>query len=399
MFNNPLRKYQSGGTAPSQQEQEIMAAFIQWLPTKIPEFQQMQPEQIVEQLNQMSQTEEGKNYINDLMAQFYQEMQGQTMRNGGKIKDFICKHAKGGRVDCGCNGTKVSIGQKGIAGISEKDPSAKKAKKNASKAENQYGIGRRWQGTYVNGNGEKWLYESGDVNGNSAETFVRALPGDTTFVQKIAMPYDGYRIVAGNQNSPQWYNGMATRMRPELNKLQPGGEIPEGYTGLNRRQSIKKLMQEGMSRRSARTMYDRRAEIVPDGVKNGLPTRVAYGHEGTSKEDITYDLFGEDNSYNDYRKDYRNILRSMRRNTGDYRNSRRNVSDKVLRQIAWEQVMNNKQNPINGDTDSVYYEPYIDTRMYRSADGTTLNYGPNGGSVKEPYDKNGGKIAKVVKRK
>lgn len=115
MFNNPLRKYQEGGQAPSKEQEQMMAAFVQWLPTKIPEFQKMEPEQIVQQLNQLSQTEEGKNYIMDLMAQFYEEYKSQSFRNGGKIHDFICKHAKGGRVDCGCGGTKIAFGEDGFS--------------------------------------------------------------------------------------------------------------------------------------------------------------------------------------------------------------------------------------------------------------------------------------------
>ena len=113
MFNNPLRKYQEGGQAPSKEQEQMMAAFVQWLPTKIPEFQKMEPEQIVQQLNQLSQTEEGKNYIMNLMAQFNEEYKSQSIRNGGKVHDFICKHAKGGRVDCGCGGTKIKFGAEG----------------------------------------------------------------------------------------------------------------------------------------------------------------------------------------------------------------------------------------------------------------------------------------------
>lgn len=115
MFNNPLRKYQEGGQAPSKEQEQMMAAFVQWLPTKIPEFQKMKPEQIVQQLNQLSQTEEGKNYIMNLMAQFNEEYKSQSIRNGGKVHDFICKHAKGGRVDCGCGGTKIAFGEDGFS--------------------------------------------------------------------------------------------------------------------------------------------------------------------------------------------------------------------------------------------------------------------------------------------
>lgn len=73
----------------------------------------MQPEQIVEALNGMSATEEGKAQVESYLKQFQQEMSGQSFRNGGKIHDFICKHAKGGRVDCGCGGTKIKFGAEG----------------------------------------------------------------------------------------------------------------------------------------------------------------------------------------------------------------------------------------------------------------------------------------------
>lgn len=63
MFKNPLRKYQAGGTAPTQEQQELLAAFVEWLPQRIEEFANMQPEQIVKALNGMSKTEEGQKQV------------------------------------------------------------------------------------------------------------------------------------------------------------------------------------------------------------------------------------------------------------------------------------------------------------------------------------------------
>lgn len=116
MFNNPLRKYQQGGTAPTQEQQKLLAAFIEWLPKRVKEFQGMQPEAIAKALDGMSKTPEGQKQVQQLMEQFQQEMQQneqQAFRNGGKIHDFICKHAKGGMVDCGCGGIKVAMAQEG----------------------------------------------------------------------------------------------------------------------------------------------------------------------------------------------------------------------------------------------------------------------------------------------
>lgn len=123
MFKNPIKKYQSGGAAPSQEEQQMLQAFIEWLPKRVKEFANMQPEQIVEALNGMGKTPEGQKQVQAYMQQFQQELQGQQagmFKDGGKLHNFICKHAKGGQVSgCGCkeDGGRVSKAQNGTSGI------------------------------------------------------------------------------------------------------------------------------------------------------------------------------------------------------------------------------------------------------------------------------------------
>lgn len=114
MFKNPLKKYQQGGTATTQDQQKLLAAFIEWLPKRVKEFQGMQPDAVAQALDGMSKTPEGQKQVQQLMQQFQQEMQGgqQSFKSGGKIHDFICKHAKGGAIDCGC-GKKVPSTQDG----------------------------------------------------------------------------------------------------------------------------------------------------------------------------------------------------------------------------------------------------------------------------------------------
>lgn len=102
MFKNPL-KYQKGGQL-NEQQQQILAAFIDWLPKRVKEFQGMQPDAIVQALDGMSKTPEGQKQVQQLMEQFQQESQSvPSAKRGGKIQDFICKHGKGGAVaGCGC---------------------------------------------------------------------------------------------------------------------------------------------------------------------------------------------------------------------------------------------------------------------------------------------------------
>lgn len=114
MFKNPL-KYQQGGQL-NQEQQQMLAAFIDWLPKRIKEFEGMQPEAIVQALDGISKTPEGQRQVQAYVEQFQSEMNGVASRKlGGKIQDFICKHAKGGHVGCGC-------AKKGAEGIIIDEP-------------------------------------------------------------------------------------------------------------------------------------------------------------------------------------------------------------------------------------------------------------------------------------
>ena len=115
MFKNPL-KYQQGGQL-NEQQQQMLAAFIDWLPKRVKEFRGMQPDAIVQALDGMSKTPEGQKQVQQLMEQFQQESQSvQSAKHGGKIQDFICKHGRGGAVaGCGCE-KPVLKGQEAIPG-------------------------------------------------------------------------------------------------------------------------------------------------------------------------------------------------------------------------------------------------------------------------------------------
>lgn len=114
MFKNPL-KYQQGGQL-NEQQQQMLAAFIDWLPKRVKEFQGMQPDAIVQALDGMSKTPEGQKQVQQLMEQFQQESQSvPSAKHGGKIQDFICKHGRGGVAGCGCE-KPVLKGQEAIPG-------------------------------------------------------------------------------------------------------------------------------------------------------------------------------------------------------------------------------------------------------------------------------------------
>lgn len=101
-FINPL-KYAEGGQMSEQQQQQLYA-FAEWLPTRHPEFEGMTQDQIIQVLNKLSETDEGLLQVQQYMNDFQEELNNKEpkLKTGGKLNAFICKHAKGGRVDCGC---------------------------------------------------------------------------------------------------------------------------------------------------------------------------------------------------------------------------------------------------------------------------------------------------------
>ena len=87
-----------------------MAAFIQWLPQNIQQFEEslpkeiiepiataQSPEEVVNVLNQLSQSQEG-NQVISAMFQAFQKSLTSKMFNGGKLKQLLDKCQKGNKI-------------------------------------------------------------------------------------------------------------------------------------------------------------------------------------------------------------------------------------------------------------------------------------------------------------
>lgn len=91
------------------EQQQMMAAFIQWLPQNIQQFKEslpkeiiepiataQSPEEVVNVLNQLSQSQEG-NQVVSVMFQAFQESQKTGMfKKGGKLEQLLTKYQSGG---------------------------------------------------------------------------------------------------------------------------------------------------------------------------------------------------------------------------------------------------------------------------------------------------------------
>ena len=83
--------------------EEQLIEFINWLPTAVPEFQNASPEQIVQTLNQLYESEEGQATLSQLFTAFQESKQAgnsQMFKKGGKMAAFVNKYGNGGCVSC-----------------------------------------------------------------------------------------------------------------------------------------------------------------------------------------------------------------------------------------------------------------------------------------------------------
>ena len=120
MFKNPL-KYQSGGSTPTQQQQEQLVQLFQ----AAAQNAQVDPEALVKKAQELGQDENAAaQFMEGLQKcaqgdpagiQFIKSLFTPSHKRGGKIQDFICKHGKGGVAGCGCE-KPVLKGQEAIPG-------------------------------------------------------------------------------------------------------------------------------------------------------------------------------------------------------------------------------------------------------------------------------------------
>lgn len=228
MFNNPLnRKYQTGGPAPTDDERKDMEDFITWIKSNVEGFKDKSTKEIAQSISDMAKSEEGKKSVQNLYSK-YQKSKKQKSRfaNGGKMQSFICKHAHGGNVDCGCGGMVV----RAEPGTQLPERRVRRAaRRNATRVPDAGSATRRKVG-YTDIDGNHTVYEDAVVNGTSAETYATATPqGDTIVVQK-------FPVAGGNDTAIREYPMGSIGYRVVMPRLRPHFkvfDVPEKQQGGN----------------------------------------------------------------------------------------------------------------------------------------------------------------------
>lgn len=155
---------------------EQLMQFISWLQqTKFPEAS---VEQVAQQVQAMSQDPQGQQELQTLVQEFQQSTG--MFKKGGKIDQLVERRKK---IKKAAKGTEIKT---------PVESSSKKADKAASKNTidaPKKDVGRRQTGHAMDSDGGQHMYEFGDINGNSAETFITVpQPGDTIVTQKVFTP-------------------------------------------------------------------------------------------------------------------------------------------------------------------------------------------------------------------
>ena len=155
----------------------------------------------------------------EMVNKALEQTTSQMFKKGGKLAYGLEKFKCGGKT----SKKKVKKGAEGM----ETD-AQKQAKKNAVKTESLPNVSRREIGIYSENGTPKSIYEFGDVNGNTAETWATVRqPGDTLVTQRVNTNY-GPVTNTYTAGSPQ-YESIMGRLREYFK-----GTIPNRVSSLRR---------------------------------------------------------------------------------------------------------------------------------------------------------------------
>lgn len=241
-FNNPLKLQQGGSVGKDQLVKMFQAAA---------KNAQVDPEALVQKAQEIGQDQEAAaKFMQGLQLcaegdpqgiQYIQGLFKNAYKAGGKIKDFICKHAKGGYVaGCGCKGqegikllnaNRVQAPEGKLAGMEiggqiefaqNGMPIAKDAKAGRSAAQrntikvNDNGVAKnRRVGAAMDKTGGKHIYEGSTIRGNWADTWASVpTPGDTVVIQRIPVASGNDTATRTYPMGSDQYNAVMRRFRP-----------------------------------------------------------------------------------------------------------------------------------------------------------------------------------------
>lgn len=206
----------------------MMAAFVQWLPQNIKQFEgslpkeiiepiatAQSPEEVVNVLNQLSQSKEGNQIVSTMFQAFQESQKTGMFAKGGKLEQLLNKYEPGGKIkttvkkrtDVNERTTHSSVPRGGEAILTEYPDGTKKY----TLTRNEQGFMSNEDGTYFpKEESSIVITERGDTTGYYVPTHIDALLPRKTYTTQYSS--NQYKL-----NHPFW--GLApkakTRVIPE----------------------------------------------------------------------------------------------------------------------------------------------------------------------------------------
>ena len=78
------------------EQQQMMAAFIQWLPQNIKQFEGSLPKEIIEPIATAQSPEEGNQIVSTMFQAFQESQKTGMFKKGGKLEQLLTKYQLGG---------------------------------------------------------------------------------------------------------------------------------------------------------------------------------------------------------------------------------------------------------------------------------------------------------------
>lgn len=253
MFKNPIKKYQNGGSVNQNQAMQQVVEFIS-------QVAKVSPEEVMATLDKIKGDEDAINALsqalelaknNDergfqaIQLMFNPKTNTQFAKDGGKLHDFICKHAKGGYVaGCGCKEDGGKVDNKGYTAQVNAPGDTTRTK--------QYNYRQEIMQTYPDGSVR---YTTRTTGGEPTEIHTWGPEG---------IPNIWRRLWFGNrQANPEtvdnWRNIIANHPEDPRNVLnqENGGVVKaEEGTGLSRKEALEQSKAtHGYNNAQAQTAY------------------------------------------------------------------------------------------------------------------------------------------------
>lgn len=210
----------------------MMAAFVQWLPQNIKQFEgslpkeiiepisaAQSPEEVVNILNQLSQSQEGNQIVSTMFKAFQESQKTGMFAKGGKLGQLLNKYEPGGKIkttvkkrtDVNERTTHSSVPRGGEAILTEYPDGTKKY----TLTRNEQGFMSNEDGTYFpKEESSIVITERGDTTGYYVPTHIDALLPRKTYTTQYSS--DQYKL-----NHPFW--GLAPKSKTRV--------IPENWWG------------------------------------------------------------------------------------------------------------------------------------------------------------------------